>query len=201
MKDETRAVPAPLINAQADPAASRPQSNYWNGTHTSVNCVFVAVNTYVWRPDLTPVFETDSAAAREHPLIQDFCALICATVGDGLLEFKDIQARPFMKFWKNFIIYRYEPAEDDFRVVFYGSHVASMYGADHTGKLLSEMGFNEVYQEVHTLNKRIIDGDQQVFASGTLFWQNKKYRIWHQAKLPMKRDGGENEILVLMDYE
>ena len=143
--------------------------------------------------------ETDSATAREHPLINEFSTLVCNTVGDGLLDFRDLQDEPFLKFWKHLIIYRYEPEINDFRVIFYGSHVVSMYGADYTNKLLSEMGFHGAFKDVFTLNMRIINGERRVYASGDLFWQEKEYRKWHQVKMPLKRKDSVNEILICMD--
>jgi hypothetical protein len=144
--------------------------------------------------------DVDSAQAKQHPLISEFLTLVEETVGDGVLGFRDLQNRPFMKFWKHMIIYRFEDAQNDFRVVFYGSQVVSRYDADWTGKLMSEMGFAETYDTVFELNKKIIEGERRVFASGNLHWQGREYRKWHQMKMPLKNSGGANDVLMLVDF-
>ena len=141
----------------------------------------------------------DDKASKDHPLIEEFVNLVCDTVGDGVLEFSNLETPPFLKFWPHLIIYKYENDIDDFRVVFYGTHVVKMYGAEWTGKLLSEMGFAEAYDEVRELNMKALNGDHRVYSSGNLFWQNKEHRKWYQIKMPLQRHGDINEVLVCMD--
>lgn len=143
--------------------------------------------------------DQDSTAAREQPLIKDFLSLVENTVGDGVLSFNDLKSRPFTKFWPNLFIYKYEKETDDFRVTLYGTHIVSMYGNDCTGMLMSEMGMNEVYRDIHQLNLKIINGERRVFASGDFNWQNREHKIWHQVKIPLMRNGMITEVLVCAD--
>ena len=141
-----------------------------------------------------------SAEAKTHPAIMEFVNLIDETTDHGVLDFIDLKTRPFMQFWNRFIIYRYEDVLNDFRVILYGTNVASLYGADWTGKLLSEMGFADAYDKIHEWNMKIINGEKRLYASGTLFWQNREHKNWHQVKIPLQRNGKINEVLIYMDF-
>lgn len=143
--------------------------------------------------------DADSIDAKKHPLIKEFVNLVEETVGDGVLDINHIQEPPFMKFWQHFIIYRYEKDINDFRVQFYGTHTVSMYGADWTGKLLSEMGFAEAYDDIYKMNMNVLNGDRRIYAQGTLFWQNREHRKWYQVKMPLQRKGAINEVLICID--
>ena len=140
----------------------------------------------------------DGEEAKSFPLIKDFVDTVQRTKGSGHLDFRDLQRREFMKFWKNLVIYNYEESLNDFRVVFYGTHLVEMYGRDWTGKTLSEMGFAEVYQDVLDMNLRVLKDEPLLYANGTLFWKNQEYRTWHQVKMPLQRKGKINEVLMCM---
>ncbi len=146
------------------------------------------------------VLEVDSPSAKEHPLIKEFVGLVDETVGDGILDFTDLQEPPFLKFWAHFIIYNYEEPIGDFRVVLFGTHVAVFYGMDGTGKLLSEIGLGEAHDEIHNLTLRVMKGDRRVYSNGTLYWQNNEHRVWNQVKMPLQRSGRVNEVLTCMHY-
>jgi len=145
--------------------------------------------------------DLDSAAAKGHPLIKEFVSLVDETVGEGVLDFSHLRQRPFMKFWQHFIIYRYEQDIDDFRVKLYGTHVVKMYGVDWTGKLMSEIGFADAYDDIYKMNMKAMSDRNRIYASGSLFWQNRETRSWHSVKIPLSRNNDLNEILILMDIE
>ena len=96
--------------------------------------------------------DVNSTDAKEHPLIKEFVTLVDETVGDGVLDFKHLQLRPFMKFWSNLNFHRYEKDKNDFRNVYWGTNCISMFGMDCTGKLLSEMGYKNAYDEFYDTN-------------------------------------------------
>ncbi len=105
-----------------------------------------------------------------------------------------------MKFWKHLFIYRYLSDIDDFETVLFGTTVVSYYGMDATGKLLSDMGLGDAYESVYKANMRVINGEQRVYSSGTLFWQNREHLKWHHIKLPVIRKSDEREVLSCIVY-
>lgn len=141
------------------------------------------------------------AKAQNHPLIQEFVGLVNETTDTGILQFSDITEKPFMKFWKNFIIHKYEPDVQDFRTVFYGSHIVELYQRDCTGLLLSEMGFSDAFEMVLNLNKKVIDTRQWLYASNSLFWKDEEHKVAHQVKIPLQRGDAVNEVLVCMTFD
>jgi len=143
--------------------------------------------------------DKESNTAKENPLIKSFVQLVDETVGDGVLDFSDLKAAPFLKYWKHLFIYKYEENINDFRVVFFGTHLVEMEGTDWTGTLMSEMNYAEALDEIHDLNMKIINGERRVFANGTIFWNKREYRNWHQVKMPLQRNGIMNEVLICME--
>jgi len=127
-----------------------------------------------------------SLNAQNHPLIQEFIALVNATAAVGDLSFADSQSRPFMKFWPNIIISEYLESENDFRCRFLGTKLVDNYGGDHTGKLISERGTEEVQQFLMQLNLDALKGEGPIYASGNVFWESKTHKIWHQVRLGLK---------------
>jgi len=145
------------------------------------------------------IIDADSKSAKDHPLLRAFVGLVEQTVGQGVLDFTDLQSRPFMKFWQNLVIHRFDSASDDFRNIFWGTQIGLMFGQDCTGKLLSEMGYGEAYDTIRDLDMQIINGERRIYASGTLFWQGREQRQWHQVKMPLQRNGRINEVLFCAD--
>jgi hypothetical protein len=127
-----------------------------------------------------------SVNAQNHPLIQEFVALVNATAPDGVLSFADSQTRPFMKYWPNIIISEYLKSEDDFLCRFLGTALVENYGADHTGKLMSERGTKEVQEFLMQLNLDALKGEGPIYASGNVFWDSKAHKKWHQVRMGLK---------------
>ena len=133
---------------------------------------------------------------KEHPIVEAFVDLVDATAGDGILDFTDIQTPSFIKFWEYLIILRHEEDVNDFRFVLHGSSAVALYGMDCTGKLMSEVGLGEAYQEKYQADMRVLNEKTRIYASGTLFWRNKDYKEWYRVKMPLRRKGRVNEVLV-----
>lgn len=138
---------------------------------------------------------TDSSASKDHPIIKEFISLVEKTAGKGVLEFSDIQTSPFFKFWQHLVIYRLEEEIDDFRVILFGTHVTEAFGRDCTGSLMSEMGFSDALEIIHSENKRIVNQGGQIFTSGDLSWQNRDYKKYHAVRVPLQRNGVVKESL------
>ena len=142
----------------------------------------------------------DVGEAENNPLLNEFVSLVDQTTSDGIPSFKDIQAAPFMKFWKNFMIYRYEENLDDFRVVLYGTHLAENSGFDCTGLVMSDMGFGTAEDMIRNMNKEVIKTGERIYATNSLYWQNKEHRVFHQIRMPLRRSDCVKEVLVCMTF-
>ncbi len=141
----------------------------------------------------------DSAEAKQHTVIAAFAELVATIAPDGILDFTDLQERPFHKFWKNLILYRYLAEEDDFTVILFGTSVAQLHGNDWTGKRLGEIGIGaEGIETVRAMNKSVLESGEPFFGSGAVNLDEDDYRRWHQMKLPLRRGGKVNEVLVCM---
>jgi hypothetical protein len=127
-----------------------------------------------------------SGTAQNHLLIREFVALVNATAPDGALSFSDTQTRPFMKFWSNLIISEYLKNENDFLCRFLGTTLVKNYGADHTGKLMSERGTKEAQEFLMQLNLDALKGEGLIYASGNVFWETKTNKRWHQVRTGLK---------------
>ena len=143
----------------------------------------------------------DDRQAKNHPLIAEFVQLVDQTASDGVPCFADIETYPFMKFWRNFIIHRYEEDVEDFRTIFYGSHIVEIYQRDCTGLLISEMGFGEAEGMIRKMNKKVLDTKERLFSTNSLFWKGQNHKVWHQVKMPLRRNGNINEVLVCMTFD
>jgi len=136
----------------------------------------------------------------EYSLIDDFVDLVDASTAGGVLRFDQLESGPFMQYWKNLIIYRHEPDISDFRVILFGTEVAGSYGEDWTGQLLSTAGFEKGYEAIYRVNLEIMSNGKRIPDTGTLEWQGRDYRSWHEIKMPLKRNGEINEVLVYMCF-
>jgi len=63
------------------------------------------------------------------------------------------------------------------------------------GGLMSEIGLSSSFQTLYDINVNVLVNKRPVFSCGTLFWQNREHKIWHQVKLPLRRNGAVNEVL------
>ena len=142
-----------------------------------------------------------STEAAEHPQIKKFVDLVDSTVGDGALTFSDTQSRPFMKYWKNLVINKHIVDKNDFLCTFLGTDLVETYGADHTGKLVSERGTIEVQQYLMRLNFAALNNTGPIYASGKVFWGNKHYKIWHQARMALKHGSTKDGTLGFIVFE
>ncbi len=136
-----------------------------------------------------------------HPLLDEFAGMVKALSTDGIASFTDLTSEPFMVYWKNLIIYRHEPEIADFRIVFFGTEVAASYGEDWTGRLLSQSGFEKGYESIYQINLEIMQNHRHVSDSGSLDWQDRGYKKWHEVKMPLRRNGEINEVLVYMCFD
>ncbi len=136
-----------------------------------------------------------------HPLIGEFVREVDAISADGVPEFSDLLLEPFIKFWKNLIIYRHEPEVADFRVILFSTEIVDSYGEDWTGQLLSESGFTKGFEAIYQVNLKLLNGGERVTDSGSLDWQERNYVRWHEIKMPLRRDGKINEVLVFMCFD
>lgn len=141
-----------------------------------------------------------SPDAKNHPLLAEFSRLVDNTFEDGIPDFEIISTPLFTKFWPFFIIHRYEEQNKDFRTVFYGTHIVESYQRDCTGLLLSEMGFGKAEEAIRKLNKQVLDSRERAYNTNTLFWKNREHRVFHQVKMPLRRKGEIDEVLVCMSY-
>jgi len=139
--------------------------------------------------------DVHSKDAENNPFIKLFVNLVDETAGEGVLDFRDLQARPFMKYWQHFILYRYQPDIDDFSIRMFGTHLVDMIGKDCTGGLMSEIGLSTSFHTLYDINIRVISENIRIFTSGTLFWQNREHKQWHSVKMPIRRNGQVNEVL------
>jgi hypothetical protein len=137
----------------------------------------------------------------ERPLLSGFAELVDATTADGIPDFTDLQAGPYLRFWPNLIIYRHEPEEMDFRILFFGTTVTSSYGQDWTGQLVKQSGFGKSYDVIHKVNVGLVNGElKRVADSGSFVFQNREHKMWYEIKMPLRRNGQINEVLVIMDF-
>lgn len=145
--------------------------------------------------------ESGELEAKNHPLIKMFVNLFDETTSDGVPDFEDILQRPFMKFWRHFIIHTYDEEIADFRTTFYGTHITEIYQRECTGLLISEMGFGEAEDMIRNMNKKALDNRERIYASNSLFWKNNENKVYHQVKMPLRRKGNINEVLVCMTFD
>ncbi|HEY9080065.1 hypothetical protein [Magnetovibrio sp.] len=139
--------------------------------------------------------------AMRHPLIVDFVDLVDSSTTDGIPTFSLIETRPFIKFWKHFIIHKWIEGQQDFLTVFYGSHICEIYQRDCTGLLMSEMGFGEALNSVKAMNKEALDSKKRIYATNSLYWKDEKHKVFHQVKMPLRRNHDINEVLVCMTFD
>lgn len=139
--------------------------------------------------------DAHSEDAENNPFIMEFVNLVDEVAGDGVLDFLDLQFRPFMKYWQHFIIYRHQPDIDDFSIRMFGSHLVDMIEKDCSGGLMSEIGLSTSFQALYDINIRVLSENLRIFTSGTLYWQNKEHKQWHSVKMPLRRNGLVNEVL------
>jgi len=143
----------------------------------------------------------DDNEAMQHSLIVEFVDLVDSSTSDGVPTFSLIQSRPFIKFWKHFIIHKWEEDQQDFLTVFYGSHICQIYQRDCTGMMMSEMGFGEALDMVKGMNKEALDLKKRIYATNSLFWKGEEHKVFHQVKMPLLRHGSINEVLVCMTFD
>lgn len=144
----------------------------------------------------------DSDTARNHPLIAEFIAKVDAQTDDGIPSLKTIQDPGFLPFWPYLIVHTFQQPSNDFLTTYYGTHVATMYGQDCTGKMMTEMGFGDAVELIRGKNKEVLDTRQRAFSSYGIFWQERDHLTIHQVKMPMRRtDSAINDVLVCMKIE
>lgn len=144
--------------------------------------------------------QSDSDEVRNHTLLSEFTALVDKTFEDGTPDFDTLSTSLFVQYWPHLIIHRYEEAVKDFRTIFYGTHIVDAYERDCTGLLMSEMGFGEAEDWVRKNNKQVLESQQRQYFTSSLFWKNKEHRVFHQVKMPLRRKGEINEVLVCMYF-
>jgi len=139
--------------------------------------------------------------ALERPLLEQFTKLIDQVSDDGVADFAVLQTQPFIRFWPNLVIYRHEPDARDFRILLFGTKVATNYEKDWSGLLVKDSGFGKGYETIYNVNMGLISGGNQRLAdSGTFNFQNRDHVNWYEIKMPLRRNGEINEVLVIMDF-
>jgi len=139
--------------------------------------------------------------AQQRPLIRDFIKLVDLTVGEQILDFSQLQSRPFCLFWPNILIYRFVPDLVDYRIIFAGTTTCKTYDKDLTGKLMTEMNFGPALKDLRKLNDQVMANKNRYYLSGIHDWEDKKYVKWWQIRMPLKRSGQVNEVLLCLDFE
>jgi hypothetical protein len=136
-----------------------------------------------------------------HPKINEFVELVDETAPDGIPDIDNLLKEPFLKYCRNWIIYHHKPEISDFLVTYFGSEVVESYGEDWTQRLLSKSDFEKGYDTIYRINLEIIDGHEMVADSGTLDLQDRTLKNWYEIKMPLKRNGEVNEVLVFMCFD
>lgn len=139
--------------------------------------------------------DTNSTDAMNHPVIKKFITLVEETTKDGILDYTDLQTRPFMKFWLYFMILRQEADANDFRFILYGTDVANAYGKDCTGLLLSEMGYGNDESRIYEEHLRTVETSCRIYGNGNVIWQSRDHIEYHLVRVPLRRNGKINESL------
>jgi len=142
-----------------------------------------------------------TSPALDFPPISEFLKLAQSISPDCVLSSTDIQSRPFMKHWRHLIIFQHVPKEEDFRVSFFGTKVVRNYGEDWTGKLLSECGFILGFDKIYRTNRQVMKTRKMLAESGSLDWQDRHHKKWHQVKLPFRRNDEITDVLTIICFE
>jgi len=145
--------------------------------------------------------EQEQAKIRQHPVISEFSALAEGFFVNGAIDFPVLQTPDFFKFWRHLMIARYLPDENDFKILMWGSHIASSHGKDLSGKKFTEAGFGNKLQFFHDFHKSVMEGGEIVFKSGVFSWENKQFLKWYQVKMPLRRGQSIHETVSCICFE
>jgi len=147
------------------------------------------------------MIDLNCSEAKQRPLIKSFIGLVNQTARDQIFEFNQLQSRPFCEFWPNILIYRFDHDFDDYRIIFSGTTTCKTYDKDWTGKRMSEMNFGTAFKDLRKLNDQVIATKNRFYLSGIHDWEDKNYVKWWQVRLPLKRNGDVNEVLLCLDFK
>lgn len=74
------------------------------------------------------------------------------------------------------------------------------YGADWTGRLLSNAEFEKGYDTIYRVNLDIMNNSERAFDSDGLKLHFNEYTRWHEVKMPLRRQDVVSEVLVFMCF-
>lgn len=146
------------------------------------------------------MLECGSRKAQENPEIKAFVQLVDETTGGGILDFSELQSRPFIKFWSNLLIARYIEEVSDFKVVFFGTGMLRGYEKDYTNAMLADLGLKEHEEEIRQLHIDSLTKQQRIYSCGNFSWLKKDYTKWYHVKMPLKRGDILNETVTFVCY-
>jgi hypothetical protein len=124
-------------------------------------------------------------------------SLVEETVGDSILEFKQLQTEPFMGHWKNLCIIEYVEDMDDYRFKLWGTDLTRLFESDPTNKMMAMDYPDEKYKNFRDLNADALKESQMICSNDTLDWMNRDHAKWHQVSMPLSR---KNKILETLSF-
>ena len=143
----------------------------------------------------------EDRGAETNEKIREFVDLVKATTDGRILTFAQVESRPFMKFWQNFIICRYVEEKDDFLVIFFGTDLERHFGRDSTGKFIRERKFDQSGQSLRDAHMDAMKSSELSYGAGDLKEESRDFKIWHQVKMALKRGDVINETLSFIVFD
>jgi hypothetical protein len=121
--------------------------------------------------------------------LSSFHGLVASDMIDGVIEFKSIQQRRYMKFWQNLCISRLVDTDGNYEIVLWGSELTKRYGKDLTGTRVRPEDLGTDYEVVSWHHYKTIKHNDMSYLSGTLGWQDRDHIKWRQIFVPMLKNG------------
>ena len=141
----------------------------------------------------------------DHPLITEFVDLVNETVSENVLDFADIQSKPFIRFWPNLLILK--AAEDkanrpDAFIKLWGGAWVGAPGSEMTGKNFSEINLGNVKDEILKTHLKSLKDREMFIAYSLPNWTGMNFEIGcRHVTFPLKRRDGVTETLTCASFK
>jgi hypothetical protein len=130
------------------------------------------------------------------PIIREFTALVG---DDGIIDFKTLKQKDFVKYWPSMSIHRYE--DGDFTYIFYGTQLVQNIGTERTGDKVLALTNHNFKRELFDNLLDVLTTKKVMFLIGSLEGNDRGYIKWQQVKVPLRRGGEINEVLSLFSFQ
>ena len=145
-------------------------------------------------------FIRDLPEARNHPDLVKFLDVCKTTCGEQTVQFSDFENAPFLRFWDSSLILRWDSERKDFRYIFWGTKLATIYGMELTGRYIIDGDHKQNEDPFIKTHFESMSEQKIVHLGGSLGWRDKRYQKWNQVIQPLSRNGNINETLTYVTF-